>query len=490
MKKKTLHKQVGKHEFKKIMKYKLLLIVLSLSIPNFGIAQTKKTATVRQDGQKTNAKEISDRAALDKKRQDKLKTDRLAEKTATRERIAKWKRDTKRATKEAQEKDAKNTIHLVPQPLSEADYSYMYSKEYQEYSKKISKYKNLGFNETKSRNMVKRDAQNKKTETAIIGAVNNIAAILFEYDEEAQNRRIKKKKERIRKRKEGVKVKEYYENGQVESIGTYKKGGGNGEFIYYYENGQVEQVGVKERGKESGKWRFYYKNGQLRGLADYYKGKQHGNTKYYHRNGQLEYSGDKTHGKETGKWENYYENGQLRVVVDYYKGKQQGTKKSYHRNGQLKYSGDKTNGKSTGTWKYYYDNGQLEAVYLWNKGKQQGTQKYYHRNGQLMFSGDKTDGKQTGKWKYYYDNGQLEFVIEYYNGKNHGTQKSYFESGKPMKVTIWEKGKLMNIISSFDNEGNPKDRGTLINGNGTVHTYGANGSLINTNTYKNGKKQK
>ncbi len=47
----------------------------------------------------------------------------------------------------------------------------------------------------------------------------------------------------------------------------------------------------------------------------------------------------------------------------------------------------------------------------------------------------------------------------------------------------------MDIISYYDNKGDKLDKGTLVNGNGTVKRYDENGILTKTYTYINGEKQ-
>ena len=44
----------------------------------------------------------------------------------------------------------------------------------------------------------------------------------------------------------------------------------------------------------------------------------------------------------------------------------------------------------------------------------------------------------------------------------------------------------MNIVSCFDNKGNKLDKGTLLNGNGTVKYYHENGILTEIKKYKEG----
>jgi antitoxin component YwqK of YwqJK toxin-antitoxin module len=47
----------------------------------------------------------------------------------------------------------------------------------------------------------------------------------------------------------------------------------------------------------------------------------------------------------------------------------------------------------------------------------------------------------------------------------------------------------MDIISCLNTQGKPIDKGTLVNGDGTVNIYDNNGSLIKVESYINGVKK-
>ena len=72
------------------------------------------------------------------------------------------------------------------------------------------------------------------------------------------------------------KVFDFYENGEKELDGNYRKGLMNGKWMYYHENGQIhgqgrfidgdgsnpsESSGIPFNGRK-GKWSFWYENGQ------------------------------------------------------------------------------------------------------------------------------------------------------------------------------------------------------------------------------------
>ena len=85
------------------------------------------------------------------------------------------------------------------------------------------------------------------------------------------------------------------------------------------------------------------------------------------------------------------------------------------------------------------------------------------------------------------NSGSVKF---YKNGKLTGEWKLYHKNKSLYQVRLWENGKLMEIISCFDNIGQALDMGTLINGNGTLNEYDDTGKLTKVKTYKNGEEQK
>ncbi|HFS67628.1 MAG TPA: hypothetical protein ENK67_05390, partial [Flavobacteriia bacterium] len=104
----------------------------------------------------------------------------------------------------------------------------------------------------------------------------------------------------------------------------------------------------------------------------------------------------------------------------------------------------------------------------------------------LQYTGKYENGKYTGEWKFYHENGQLKSIGKYENGKEAGEWKVYYKNGQLYKIELWNDGKLMDIISCYDGEGNRLDKGTLVNGNGTVNYYDMTGKLTKVNTYENG----
>ena len=76
------------------------------------------------------------------------------------------------------------------------------------------------------------------------------------------------------------------------------------------------------------------------------------------------------------------------------------------------------------------------------------------------------------------------------DGKPEGECKIYHQNGQLYQTRLWSQGKFMDIVNCFDNKVNALKKGSLINGNGTVHYYNELGELTETKNYINGEEQK
>lgn len=95
-----------------------------------------------------------------------------------------------------------------------------------------------------------------------------------------------------------------YKNGQVKSIENFKNGKLNGEFKEFFEDGNLSQIGTFKNG-DMENIKVFYENGNLKfeqNLKDR-KGKYRG----YYPNGQLEIVGEVFQGDEIGLWKYYSE---------------------------------------------------------------------------------------------------------------------------------------------------------------------------------------
>lgn len=119
--------------------------------------------------------------------------------------------------------------------------------------------------------------------------------------------------------------------------------------------------------------------------------------------------------------------------------------------------------KKEGKWFVYNDDQILKSSINYKDDVQDGEFIYYHNNGKISRKGKKIDRRIVGTEETFFNNGQLHRVIEYKNGK------------------------VFNVKSFFDRNGNIIPFGTVLNGNGTLMNYDLiTGKKVDFFTYING----
>lgn len=142
--------------------------------------------------------------------------------------------------------------------------------------------------------------------------------------------------------------------------------------------------------------------------------------------------------------------------------------------------------KKEGPYLTYYPNGAPQCICYYKKGERDSIQNVYDQNGKLMYNGNYVNGKEHGVVTNYHANGNLESRYKYVNGKVEDTTYDYHKNGQLWTVMVYRDGKPMEVISEFDEEGNPRPLGTLKGGHGTVLTYYNDNTLAYIEHYRNG----
>lgn len=161
--------------------------------------------------------------------------------------------------------------------------------------------------------------------------------------------------------------------------------------------------------------------------------------------------------------------------------------KEYYENGKIEKVGKTTNGLKNGKWKYYFSDGNFRGGGKYLNGKRTGQWKWFYQNGMLEQIGEYLNDEQEGEWKFYHDNGIQSGVGTLKNGKRIGVWKWFFNNGQIQTERYWNDGKLIKVISCYDGKGNELDKGSLINGNGTMKLYDIKGNLLETYIFENGE---
>lgn len=216
--------------------------------------------------------------------------------------------------------------------------------------------------------------------------------------------------------------KEYYPDGTLKSIATFKNGYLNGWVETFYPNGNLLQKAAFKNQELDGKVLLYYSEGTLKSECEYKQGEQNGLL--------IEYYND-----ETVKTKSEYKNNTLN-----------GLTQRYYANGKLATEENYRNGVLFGFFKTYFDNGQLESVSTLEAGKKQGSYMEYNKAGTLILETGYKAGVLHGENKAYYDNGNPMHKLKYDEGKKVGKNYYYYNTGKTKEINIFNTDKTQETV--------------------------------------------
>lgn len=251
---------------------------------------------------------------------------------------------------------------------------------------------------------------------------------------------------------------DYYSNGQVKTVASYKKDVPEGIRREYDETGKITQgfvfkggaiVGegiLTEDGVKDGYWKEYYDGGKLRATGAYNKGKQVGEWIYYYPDGKVEQRGKYAkNGKYEGIWKWFYTDGSVKREESYLNGLLDGSFAEYDQDGSVIKQGEYIEGLETGFWIVEMGDHREEGTY--KAGQRNGSWKYFYLNkekggkGQLYFEGSFIDDLPNGKQIYYWDNGNKKDEGAFVMGHQEGDWNKYNYDGS-LFLTISYKGGL------------------------------------------------
>ena len=98
----------------------------------------------------------------------------------------------------------------------------------------------------------------------------------------------------------------------------------------------------------SGERKLWWENGQLESCGSYVNGLREGEHKRWRENGQLSFCGSWVNGQKQGEHKLWHENGQLWFCGSWVGGLCEGEHKAWHENGQLSSCDSWVNGKLVG----------------------------------------------------------------------------------------------------------------------------------------------
>ena len=186
--------------------------------------------------------------------------------------------------------------------------------------------------------------------------------------------------------------REYYEEGDIQSVSSFKNNVANGLFISYYQNGNIENKYAYVNGQANGECFSYYENGKLE-------------ERYFLKNGEID-----------GEAFAYYPSGKLRGKEVQKLGKREGESIIYHENGNIKQKSTFKNDKREGDLFIYFPSGKLRQ-----------TEKYIN-------------GKIEGEVIEYYESGTIKEKAYFINDKQEKEHFFYDKKGKLIKTDIYKNG--------------------------------------------------
>ncbi len=246
--------------------------------------------------------------------------------------------------------------------------------------------------------------------------------------------------------------KDYYPNGNVKIIASYKEGIPEGVTREFNEEGEIEKAYVfkngiiigegimTEKGEKDGPWKEYFDDGKLKATGDYIKDKKSGTWNFYHNNGNIEQTGNyNDRGQLNGQWKWYYQNGNLLREESFYNGLADGIMTEYDEIGNIVASGEFIEGLENGFWLYNYGDIKTEGEYI--DGLRNGLWKNFYKNDRLSFSGKYIDDNPNGRHIYYWQNGNIKEAGNYIMGRKDGEWKTLNEDGTLFMVISYSNGK-------------------------------------------------
>lgn len=199
--------------------------------------------------------------------------------------------------------------------------------------------------------------------------------------------------------------------------------------------------------------------------------------------------------KRTGTWDFYViEDKTFKKIkqktVEYIGGQEIGNYTYFLPDKTIASTGFSVNGQKDGEETVYYKDGSVYGKRPFSKGKRNGLFVHYYRNQLLMEKVEYENDSLHGISERYYANGKMKEKCTFINGKYDGVYRYYHENGQLWVERKYSNGLIQSVTGSYDMNGNPRDKGTLVDGNGTVNFYTEEGKLYLTITYENGKSVK
>lgn len=190
--------------------------------------------------------------------------------------------------------------------------------------------------------------------------------------------------------------KEYYPDGTLKSVVTYRGDSPDGPATWYYPNGNKELECTYINGQLEGKVTRWYYNGQYN-REDYFR-----------------------KGKKNGACIQWDETGFKAILQTYRNDTLHGPYVEWHPNGEILTEGRFYQGLYDSIWNYYDTRGIPVGKGIFSKG--------------------------TGSLTGYYLNGKASRMVSYKNNQKHGSECWYRESGEVVREILYKDGRIVRIV--------------------------------------------
>jgi antitoxin component YwqK of YwqJK toxin-antitoxin module len=158
----------------------------------------------------------------------------------------------------------------------------------------------------------------------------------------------------------------------------------NKEIAHLYFDSEGNQLKLEGNIPDGVVIKSFYDNGNLQRESIYKNNKRNGIQKEYNENGKISFEGYFKDDKQEGIIKTYYKNGKLQYELNFKNGILEGIAKIYNENGILKEEANYINGKLDGIFKKYYDSGKLESEYNYKDNNVDTLINKYDDKGKLL----------------------------------------------------------------------------------------------------------
>ncbi len=249
---------------------------------------------------------------------------------------------------------------------------------------------------------------------------------------------------------------DYYDNGKIKIVGTYKDGKAHGLRTHYSEEGNITENyifwngkmiakgDIDKKGQRQGYWKEFYEDGGIKAEGKYMDNKRIGEWKYYHENGNIEQIGSfNEQGNANGEWKWFYPSGKVLRIDQYKNGLLDGYSVEYYENGKILSEGNYIEDEKDGFW--YFRNGDAVLQGSYFEDMRSGKWQYFYtKGGQLMFEGSFVDDLPEGKHVYYWENGKIKEEGSFAGYKKQGIWKKFDEHGNLVIIIEYNRGEEIN----------------------------------------------